>query len=367
MNKIKYFLTLLVVFILEKNGYTSSHHPTVIQAGLDQKLIAAGELYLRQVYTGIDHTAGGFTALELFSLNDALKKQARTSSTAKIDPLLITKKSNGTAAEVQQRQEILARIVAIMWQLDIKALGQGEGFTSGSFKLIDPGFKLYNYLISYVKLARTQSSSFAYERNPQKGQSSHYKDASPESQYGIDVRFEANESSLQLLPHRKSHIIFGKIVIDPKSTTPLIFIKLETIGLGSVSDKINHGMGFIKTRFDSKEKLEETRKEKYIKPDIQKVYSKAFAIFRTFDTKDQQDSSKKLLMAEKPKNISGMIEMLNKAKMVQSSSPKTQAALPSLNLEVQNFMKLLDTLYPNDKDSISLRTGHEVIIDLRKL
>ncbi|AIL13295.1 hypothetical protein IM40_06975 [Candidatus Paracaedimonas acanthamoebae] len=368
MKKINIFLVFLIaVFVNKEDLYASSHHPTVIRSGLDKKLTAAGELYLRQVYTGTDYTAGGFTALELFSLNDSLKQQTRTSSTAKSDPLLIGKKAKGTTSEIQERQELLARIIAMMWQLDAKAAAQGEGFTSGSFKIIDPGYKLYNFLLKYVKLARSQSSSFAYERNPQKGQSSHYKDASPESQFGIDVRFEANESSLQLLPQSKSHIIFGKIAISPNSKLPLLFIKLETIGLGSLSDKINHGIGFLKTRADSKELLERTRKEKYIKPEIQEAYNKVFAIFKTFDSKDQQDHSKKPLMAEKPKNISSMIEMLNNAKMIQSTSSKTQASLASFKAEGQKFMDLLAKIYPNDKENIFLRTGHEVIIDLNKL
>ncbi|OJX04006.1 MAG: hypothetical protein BGO76_06200 [Caedibacter sp. 38-128] len=367
MKKINILLVCLLTFCANKENLSaSSHHPATIQNGLDKKLTAAGELYLRQVYTGMDYTAGGFTALELFSLNESLKQQTRTSSTAKSDPLLIGKKAKGTTSDIQKRQELLARIIAIMWQLDAKAAAQGEGFTSGSFKVIDPGYKLYNLLLQYVKLARTQSSSFAYERNPQKGQSSHYKDASPESQFGIDVRFEANESSLQLLPRSKSHIMFGKLTIAD-SKLPLLFIKLESLGLGSLSDKINHGIGFLKTRTDSKDLLERTRKEKYIKPEIQEAYRKVFAIFKTFDSKDQQDNSKKPLMAEKPKNISSMIEMINKAKMIQTSSSKTQAALSSFKAEGQKFMDLLATLYPNDKENISLRTGHEVIIDLNKL
>lgn len=368
MKKISFVLIYFMAFFLnEEILYASSHHPTVIQNGLDKKLIAAGELYLRQVYTGVDHTSGGFTALELFSLNDTLKKQTRTSSTAKSDPLLIGKKAKGTTAAIQERQELLARIIAIMWQLDTKAASQGEGFTSGSFKVIDPGYKLYNYLRGYVTLARTQSSSFAYERNPQKGQSSHYKDASPESQFGIDVRFEANESSLQLLPQRKSHIIFGKLSMNSSANLPLLFIKLETRGLGSLSDKINHGIGFLKTRADSKELLERTRKEKYIKPEIQDAYNKVFTLFKTFDSKDQKDSSKKPLMSEKPKNISSMIEMINNAQTIQNPSSKTQAALLSFKTAGQNFMDLLAKIYPNDKENVALRTGHEVILDLRKL
>ncbi|OJX11192.1 MAG: hypothetical protein BGO77_04050 [Caedibacter sp. 37-49] len=366
--KLKIFLTCFMTLFLNKTDiHASSHHPKVIQNGLDKKLTAAGELYLRQVYTGYDYTAGGFSALELFSLNDSLKKQTQTSSTAKIDPLLIAKKSKGTPAQIQERQELLARIIAIMWQLDAKAAAQGESFVSGSFKVIDPGYKLYNFLLKYVKLAKSQSGSFAYERNPQKGQSSHYKDASPESQFGIDIRFEANESSLQLLPQSKSHLMFGKLAINSTSKLPLIFIKMEIHGLASLSDKISHGIGFLKTRTDSKDLLERTHKEKYIKPEIQEAYSKAFAIFKTFDSKDQKNSSKKPIMDEKPKNISGMIEMLNNAKMIQMPSPKTQAALPIFKAEEQKFMDLLAKLYPNDKENISVRTGHEVIIDLNRL
>lgn len=368
MKKLTTFLACLIAFSINKEDlWASTHHPTVIQNGLDKKLTAVGELYLRQVYTGTDYTSGGFKALELFSLNESLKQQTRTSSTAKSDPLLIGKKSKGTTLESQEQQELLARIIAIMWKLNAKAASQGEGFTSGSFKVIDPGYKLYNFLLKYVNLARKQSSSFAYERNPQKGQSSHYKDASPESQFGIDVRFEANESSLQLLPQSKSHIIFGKLTINSNSKLPLLFIKLEALGLGSLSDKINHGIGFLKTRADSKELLERTRKEKYIKPEIQAAYNKVFAIFKTFERKDQQDHSRKPLMVEKPKNISSMIEMLNNAQMIQSSSFRTQTALSSLKTEGQKFMELLANIYPNDKDNIALRTGHEVIIDLNKL
>lgn len=151
------------------------------------------------------------------------------------------------------QDEYLESIVAIMWYLYSQAINKDQGFTEGAFVIEDKDFKLYNYLMGYVKKvnpsitgtikdqARTSADNpFAYSRI-----SSHYKlEQKSHRQYGIDMRLDKNSEALPLLPIGKRHLVFG--IID--ESKKLIYLKPENYGIYSLYEKAMHGKEFIVAR-----------------------------------------------------------------------------------------------------------------------
>ncbi|MDP1975324.1 MAG: hypothetical protein Q8K37_05065, partial [Alphaproteobacteria bacterium] len=50
----------------------------------------------------------------------------------------------------QIRKSYLTKITTMMWGIFGESVDKNEGFVRGSFKIIDPDFKLYNFLLGYV-------------------------------------------------------------------------------------------------------------------------------------------------------------------------------------------------------------------------
>ncbi len=155
----------------------------------------------------------------------------------------------GDTEHADARRDYLAGVLLMMWAVVGDGAKEGKLVARGSFKIVDPDQRLFQCLQNYVKLATGQeepgflTNDFAYLRSPDYPVlplSSHYK--TDPLQYGIDVRFQGGDSALPALPGEHSHILFGQVHIE---NTPYTFIKLEEVGLGTVSEAALHSMHFL--------------------------------------------------------------------------------------------------------------------------
>ncbi|CAO5674152.1 MAG: hypothetical protein NEHIOOID_00017 [Holosporales bacterium] len=180
--------------------------------------------------------------------------------------------------QAEERKNYLMTIVCIAWALDSYATQKGQPFARGSFTLIDCQHKLLNYLKGYVTLctgaqdpktlayAKT-TSNFAYRRDPNLKGSSHYKEHSPDSQFGIDARFENSSGVLKIFPHGHSHILFGLIRYSEQEKN-LTFFKMEEIGIGNFLSAVAHGFNLAQ----SGKNLLSTRREKDVPEVVKDMY-----------------------------------------------------------------------------------------------
>ncbi|CAO4846052.1 MAG: hypothetical protein CNLJKLNK_00429 [Holosporales bacterium] len=187
--------------------------------------------------------------------------------------------------QADERKNYLMTIVCIAWALDSYATQKGQPFARGSFTLIDYQHKLLNYLKGYVTLctgaqdpktlayAKT-TSNFAYRRDPNLKGSSHHKEHSPDSQFGIDARFENSSGVLKIFPHGHSHILFGLIKYSEQEK-PLTFFKMEEIGMGNFLSAVAHGLNFRQ----SDQNLVSTRREKDIPEFATNIYVRLSGIY----------------------------------------------------------------------------------------
>jgi hypothetical protein len=139
----------------------------------------------------------------------------------------------GTRQERMKDDIYLSRIIDLIWYLYDRATTKKQAFEEGTYVIQDPGLKIYNYLMTYVKqvnpsitdtlqdpAATLSLNQYAYSRL-----SSHfYNEQKQFRHYGIDIRFPNTVVAQAELPAGKSHILFGKIAPDT------IFIKPESFG-----------------------------------------------------------------------------------------------------------------------------------------
>jgi hypothetical protein len=160
------------------------------------------------------------------------------------------------------------------------------------------------------------------------------------------MRFYANQSSLELLPHSKKHLLFGKLVFKETQHPNLLFVKFEEYGIGALSEKIAHGFSFLKGLTRSQATLIKKRIEKVILPHIVEAY---LAIAE----KVPEPLATKFFLTS-PKSIKTMIDSLNALAKEQATFQKDQ----------QTFLSTLKKQYPDDGDNIRWRSGNEVILKL---
>lgn len=240
---------------------------------------------------------------------------------------------------IEQRQEYLAQIICLGWAFDALAEQQGESFSRGSFTIVDPEHKILNFLLGYVRLVTGKKepktlplvktiNNFASRRKPELHGSSHHYGQTPEAQFGIDVRFTADQTVYGLLPSRHRHVLFGKLDV-PGSTLPLTFVKFEPVGLGSSAEFFAHLLNFA----NSGQVSGEARREKDI-PDM---------ITEAFETLVPNSGIKRL------------------HQMINHEFFKDHPQ------DFENFIGLLKETYnTNDIELLKARTGNEVVLDLRK-
>lgn len=316
-----------------------------VNSELESHLVKAGEELLQALSQG--KSVDQIRVLPLLLIKD--KKKSLFSKAKALDPSLLFKKSKAVAGGDEKRREELAKIVALMWKIRAVGKERGEDAVSASYKLIDPGNKVYAFLKSYVNLAKTHASSFAYERDPKKGKSSHYIKESPESQFGIDIRFQANQSSLPLLPYKKVHLLFGKLKMKESPRNDLLFVKFESQGIASPIETVKHGVNYLKTLLKtSKEKLS-GRIEKVIRPEVIQAY---------LALTDKLSSLEKSIV--QPDQASTVAQILEISKKIMTLNPAFKATAEKVYEAVQS-------LYPHDGSYSGIRTGNEIIIDLGTL
>lgn len=159
----------------------------------------------------------------------------------------------------QDRKHRLFSIISLCWYLDKVACTQESvpAISRGSWTLIEAQHNILHYLTDYVRLVTGVSnpkelpflstqSNFAYRRDPALKGSSHHVGRSPESQFGIDMRLEADQGVLKLLPYSHTHILFSQIVhpIAVDGNALLTFMKMEPLGMGSMASAAAHGAHF---------------------------------------------------------------------------------------------------------------------------
>lgn len=341
MNSVK-LLFLLIAIPLSPHA-SNLDYVKKIDTQLQQQLISKGDQIIQAIYSGAD-----LSAIKVFDLiaSKPKKKKNFLKKLIKKDITLALKKSNASESQKAERREYLSKILAIIWKLHDLGEKQGVTGSSVSYKLVDDGAKLYRFLRDYVTLAKQHSSTFAYDRNPKKNRSSHYTEESPESQFGIDMRFYANQSSLELLPHSKKHLLFGKLVFKETQHPNLLFVKFEEYGIGALSEKIAHGFAYLKYKASSQATLIGKRIENVVLPHIIESY---LAIVK----KVPKPLSSKIFLST-PRSIKTMIDSLNALAKEQATFQKDQ----------QTFLSTLKKQYPDDGDNIRWRSGNEVILKL---
>jgi hypothetical protein len=249
---------------------------------------------------------------------------------------------------IATRKNQMMAIIALGWAITDLAKQQSDFFERGSFTIIDPNHRLSNFLLDYVKLTTgyedpqavpfaLTSCNFAYRRDPSLHGSSHHSGRCPESQFGIDVRFEPSEGVLKLLPFDNTHLLFAKLNIENQAE-PLLFLKFEGIGMGSIGAMTIHSAGFLHSQSHV---ATDARREKDIHP----------AIMSNF--KDLQESA----------------GLIGDFKTIRSMHLATQNILTDTTQSKETyeiakiFIDTVDNLYVNGNNH--LRVGNEVIIDLR--
>lgn len=253
------------------------------------------------------------------------------------------------------RNNYLTAIVSLMWSIHNKAKkDKDQELHRGSFKIIDPEAKLYNFLSQYVSFAAGVQPStngllgfftandFAYSRNPTLGLSSHYK--GDYKQYGIDMRFKGGDHySLPILPAEHSHLLFGQVCIEGKNYT---FLKFEEYGLGNFIEFIHHAINYKNSGHKDPNQAKTFREK-----DIPEKVKDAYACFC---------QTAKI----EPWNAAATIyEMWNRIELYINETTEQQENIPENVIE--SIQKFTVAIYESHlADNISIRNGEEIIIDL---
>lgn len=286
------------------------------------------------------------------------------------------------------RKNHLAAIILISWALLDKAKNQGDYFERGSWSIVDPDHRLYTFLLDYVKLTTGSDdpkslpfvmtkSNFAYRRDPQLYASTHHGDHCLDSQFGIDVRFEPQDGVRKLFPFDFTHLLFAKLSLGGEQHEPLLFVKLEDIGMGSIGATVAHLSSFGKStgNVDCN-----TRREK----DIPNGIKEAINSFKqetglTEDFKKIRNAylvAKKIMVAtqvgkeafeeeQELFNNSIFMECLEKGSGILADLYSEDVAHKNdadLYGKAKKFLDTVDAFYPNGNNE--LRIGNEVILDL---
>jgi hypothetical protein len=252
---------------------------------------------------------------------------------------------NGKKEHANLRREYLLSIVAIMWHLHDLGIQANQELKRGSYKIVDPDGKLYQFLMGYTRYATGRkhpeyligANDFAYRRDPKWYLSSHYTHSSFDSeQYGIDMRLWGGHPTLDILPNQSSHLLFGQVTIDGEKYT---FLKPEQIGLGHPLEYLEHASHLF---FNSHKEGDNIRRESVIPTDIEK----AFEAYR---------ATTRGLKKPHPYTISNMTKIILEN---DNSLPSQQNAIREFALCLQKHDYEHDAQY---------RTGKEVIINLTPL
>jgi hypothetical protein len=254
------------------------------------------------------------------------------------------------------RNNYLTAIVSLMWSIHNKAKkDKDQELNRGSFKIIDPEAKLYNFLSQYVSFAASiqpstngllgffNGNDFAYSRTPTLGLSSHYK--ADYKQYGIDLRFKGGDHyALPILPADHSHLLFGQVCINGETYT---FLKFEEVGLGNFLEFINHGINYKNSGHKDPNQANTTFREKDIPQEVKDAYT-CFC---------QEATIESLNGTETIHEMWNVIELyINQITAKQENIPE------NVKESIQKFIVAVTESHL--ADNMSIRNGQEIIIDL---
>lgn len=271
---------------------------------------------------------------------------------------------------VNARQDYLTQVASVVWAVKDLADKQGDHFARGSIKIKDPSSKLFGFLKGYVQFSTKAenpgfllgANDFAYNRDKL---SSHYTTFETE-QYGIDMRFTGGQPALEILPcSGDSHLLFGRVKIKDEWYT---FIKAEPVGLAYPLESLEHAGHLL---LPKKQHIHVTRKEKEIPKPLKDAYEEYYVNERFYiepnpdvagmsrrQWHDAQASGIPLDIVKwypKATTVAGMYEEMNTFELKSNKGLKA----------VRKFNKAVKNLH--FKKDIEIRTGNEVILDLRKL
>lgn len=312
------------------------------------ELVKLGDQVLRDLYShrSIDLTQKNyFEEIQKSYGTEITNSQYSTLAAWAPSNLLRYALSSGDEPYIKTRKNHLAAIIAVVWKLN-DMMGE-NAFERGSFTLIDPEHRLYNFLLGYVKLTTgydnpqalpflLTSCNFAYRRDPQIYGSSHHVYHCPESQFGIDMRFDPHGGVLKLLPYNATHFLFAKLNLGDQKEN-LLFIKWEEIGMGSLGATLSHGIHFGHSQSNVKA---EARREKDIKSEITLEFGKLRDLNTTI---------------EQPTTIWEMI------KIAKGVAENDLLSIPIRNAAT-DFSNFVTKLYPHTPNHI--RCGNEAILDM---
>ncbi|MCL5876080.1 MAG: hypothetical protein M1114_06430, partial [Candidatus Dependentiae bacterium] len=247
------------------------------------------------------------------------------------------------------REFYLQNIIRLIWRFYAHALQKKQGFEEGTFYLpTEASQKIFDYLRGYVELVKDEKTSgvsgvtpglsgnpFAYPRI-----SSHYTHSEPE-QYGIDIRFNAQEDVKTLLPEGKTHILFGRN-----------FIKIENHGLATINDFAGHtgefffaqGRKLMPAIFGSDDQ-EGYRKERVPRDELN-LFKQLLA--------DLQVSGKECEGYYENAKKHGIQDMYRIARALHSN----YAGQENLTIRIDEYLKRLET----DYSYLEQRMGKEVML-----
>lgn len=246
-------------------------------------------------------------------------------------------------------------LASLTWFLTARAIDKKQGFSNGALMIEDRNNRFYNYL---KKAAGSDSpnrySSHFVSRSPHNkwtgaGTSSH--------QYGIDV---TNDE----LPCRKRHILFERIPMLP-NTQPesLLFYKIEEhspfITTGYGKDFIMHGVGFVKSKYNS---IFSPEGHEGMGMKKEKVPVDVVGAYKALEAKLKELNIVTLDFAKMRKNIKlfGIAYAIQIGKEIREIVAKTPHHLP----ELDQYFAILNQ---PDYDHPTLRTGREVILTQSEL
>ena len=260
------------------------------------------------------------------------------------------RKSKSEEFFFSKQREYLQQIIEASWAIYNKAVEKKQGFKRGTIVLIDPRYAFFNFLFNYGCFVNPRMGTgsvprlisenlYAYPRI-----STHFPEQQlkNQKQYGIDIRFNDGDAQ-PLLPARKTHFLFGKLV---HAQMPLMFIKFEPFGLSyRKSEMVKHlGKAIEKTEKDitGKHIAHLSRREDVPKEVISRINA----------LKSKLTKTEKKLISKRP-FINYISSWYQEAKRLSEQGQP-------YSLQAKRLVHFLEGKY----DHLDIRRGNEVIIDL---
>ncbi len=268
-------------------------------------------------------------------------------------------------AKLQKNPDEYVRSIApLLFYFFSKAIEKGQGFSSGSIVIKDPGFKVYNFLYAYVetkwkprsmiketlvdisgKGAYPRKSThfnafYIYTDKASKGLLGKINKKNEFIHYGIDMPKNI------ILPAKRKHLLFGKVELSP----PLIFIKMEYHGLGK-KGVVQHAGGLGKAQM-RKFVGKTTTKLKKLGFKQESHLGKLLDRFSTVGSDDTADARRERIP------LATLTEFL--ALMLAEGSPLQKDDIDTQGVKglgIRRMLAILDTYVAGQQGTVAWRTA----------